>query len=157
MNLTCYFDNFRPDVNVRKSFVIPPHWQMYRSFDYGLDMFTCFWWAVDEDGRCFVAIDPARIRDEADGRAKLAHELGHCVTGAFYNRYSDYDNRQRHENKADKWAVCAIVTEDELDEAVAEGCVTLWELAEHFGVPEPFMKKAVCWYTYGNLAAELYF
>lgn len=112
---------------------------------------------MDEAGRCFVAIDPTQLRSEADTRAKLAHELGHCVTGAFYNRYSNYDSRQRHENKADKWAVCAIVTEDELDEAVAEGCATLWELAEHFGVPEPLMKKAVCWYTYGNLAAELYF
>ena len=112
---------------------------------------------MDEDGRCYVAIDPARLVDEADARAKLAHELGHCVTGAFYNCYSDYDCRQRHENKADKWAVCQIVTEDELDQAVAEGCVTLWDLAEHFGVPEPFMKKAVCWYTYGNLADELYF
>ena len=42
---------------------------------------------MDEDGRCFVAIDPARIRDEADGRAKLAHELGHCETSSFYNRF----------------------------------------------------------------------
>ena len=112
---------------------------------------------MDEEGRCFIALDPARVRDENDERAKLAHELGHCMTGAFYNRYSDFDCRQRHENKADKWAICAVVTEDELDEAVAEGCVTLWELAEHFGVPEELMKKAVCWYTYGNLAADLYF
>ena len=112
---------------------------------------------MDERGRCFVAIDPGRLRDEPDERVKLAHELGHCMTGAFYNRYADCDCRRRHENKADKWAVCQIVTEDALDEAVAEGCVTLWELAEHFGVSEPFMKKAVCWYTYGNLADELYF
>jgi len=112
---------------------------------------------MDEEGRCFIALDPASVRDETDERAKLAHELGHCMTGAFYNRYSDFDCRQRHENKADKWAICAVVTEDELDEAVAEGCVTLWELAEHFGVPEELMKKAVCWYTYGNLAADLYF
>lgn len=112
---------------------------------------------MDEEGRCFIALDPASVRDENDERAKLAHELGHCMTGAFYNRYSDFDCRQRHENKADKWAICAVVTEDELDEAVAEGCVTLWELAEHFGVPEELMKKAVCWYTYGNLAADLYF
>jgi len=40
---------------------------------------------------------------------------------------------------------------------VAEGCCTIWDLAEYFGVPEELMKKAVCWYTYGNLAADLYF
>ena len=75
----------------------------------------------------------------------------------FYNRYSDFDCRQRYENKADKWAVAAIVTEDELDEAVADGCESLFDLAERFGVTEELMKKAVCWYTYGNVAAEMYF
>ena len=45
----------------------------------------------------------------------------------------------------------------ELDEAVASGCTELRELAEHFNVTEEFMKKAVCWYTHGNLACDLYF
>ena len=112
---------------------------------------------MDSCGDCHIAIDPGKLKGEPDERAKLAHELGHCLTGAFYNRYSDFDCRQRHENKADKWAICAVVTEEELDEAVAEGRCTIWDLAEHFGVPEELMKKAVCWYTYGNLAADLYF
>ena len=112
---------------------------------------------MDEDGRCYIALDPAKISCEAEERVRLAHELGHCMTGAFYNQYSDFDCRQRHENKADKWAVAAIVTEDELDEAVACGCESLFDLAERFGVTEDLIKKAVCWYTYGNLAAELYF
>ena len=112
---------------------------------------------MDDSGRCYVAIDPSRLKGEADERAKFAHELGHCATGAFYTRFSDHDCRQRHENKADKWAICQILTEDELDEAVAQGYVTLWDLAEYFGVPECLMKKAVCWYTYGNMAADLYF
>ena len=34
---------------------------------------------------------------------------------------------------------------------------TVRRLAEYFGVTEDFRRKAVCWYTYGNLAAELYF
>jgi len=29
-------------------------------------------------------------------------------------------------------------------------------LADRFGVTEPFMAKAVCWYAHGNLAADLY-
>ena len=49
-----YFDNFSESLHVVKSFPIPPHWQMYRSFDYGLDKFACFWWAVDTDGRCWA-------------------------------------------------------------------------------------------------------
>ena len=45
---------------------------------------------------------------------------------------------------------------EELDDAVAEGCTELWSLAERFGVTEEFMRRAVCWYTYGNLAVEEY-
>ena len=112
---------------------------------------------MDIDGECFVALDPRRISSETDERNKLAHELGHCVTGAFYNEYSDYDCRQYHENRADKWAILQLVTEDALDEAVAEGCCEIWELSERFGVTEQFMKKAVCYYVHGNVAADLYF
>lgn len=112
---------------------------------------------MDGQGCCYIAIDPGRLTSEADERAKLAHELGHCLTGSFYNVYAPRDSRRRHENRADKWAVRHLVTEDELDEAVAEGHTTLWELAEHFGIPEGMMRKAVCLYTYGNVAADLYF
>ena len=112
---------------------------------------------MDTDGNCYIAIDPCKIRNETDERSKLAHELGHCVTGAFYNRYSNFDCRQRHENKADKWAIRHLITENELDEAVAEGCTEIWELADRFGVTEPLMRKAVCLYVHGNVADELYF
>lgn len=112
---------------------------------------------MDEDGSCFIALDPERIANEADERVKLAHELGHCITGAFYNKYSRYDCRQRHENTADKWAVQQLITADDLDDAVADGCSELWELADRFNVTEEFVKKAVCFYVQGNVATELYF
>lgn len=46
-----YFKGFSRGVHTMKRFSIPSHWQIYRSFDYGLDLFACMWWAVDEDGR----------------------------------------------------------------------------------------------------------
>lgn len=112
---------------------------------------------MDWDGQCCIAMDPEKITGETDERCKLAHELGHCLTGSFYNRYAAVDCRQRHENRADKWAVEYLVPEEAFDEAVAAGCTELWELAEFFGITEDLVKKAVCWYTYGNMAAELYF
>ena len=112
---------------------------------------------MDEDGSCFIAIDPDKIHDETDERSKLAHELGHCATGAFYNRHSNFDCRQKHENKADKWAVLQLIPVEELDEAIAAGHTEIWDLAEHFGVTEDLARKAVCYYVYGNLATELYF
>ena len=112
---------------------------------------------MDERGKCYIGIDASVMDGDALERVHMGHELGHCVTGSFYNRYSPYDLRQRHENRADKWAILQLVTEDALDEAVAEGCCEIWNLAERFGVTEQFMKKAVCYYVHGNVATELYF
>lgn len=126
-----------------------------------VDRFTLFSREVlsimDEDGSCFIALDPTKIRGETDERHKLAHELGHCLTGAFYNQYSNYDCRQKHENKADKWVVKQLIPAEELDEAVAAGHTEIWDLADYFGVTEDLARKAVCYYVYGNLATELYF
>lgn len=110
-----------------------------------------------EDGRCYVGLDHAVLSDGADHRVHLAHELGHCKTGAFYNRWAVCDVRKKHELRADKWAIQRMIPEDELDLAVADGYTDVTSLAEHFGVTEEFMRKAVCWYTHGNLATELYF
>lgn len=49
-----YFPEFKRETHTVKPFNIPKNWKIYRSFDYGLDMFSCFWWAVDEDGRCWA-------------------------------------------------------------------------------------------------------
>ncbi|WP_191434786.1 ImmA/IrrE family metallo-endopeptidase [Flavonifractor sp. An112] len=110
-----------------------------------------------ESGRCYIGMDYGVLPEESVRRVHLAHELGHCKTGAFYNRWAARDVRKKHENRADKWAVNKLIPVDELDQAVADGHTELWDLADHFGVTEEFMRKAVCWYTHGNLAAELYF
>ena len=112
---------------------------------------------MDEKGNCYIGIDESVMDGDALERVHMGHELGHCVTGSFYNRYSPYDLRQRHENRADKWAILRLVKEEALDEAVAEGCCEIRNLAERFGVTEQFMQKAVCYYVHGNVAAELYF
>lgn len=111
----------------------------------------------DEDGTCYIGMDEGHNCTEAEERTHLAHELGHCVTGSFYSRYTAVDSRQRHENRADKWSVRRLIPKSDLDEAIAAGYTELWELADFFGVTEDLIKKAVCLYTYGNVAAELYF
>lgn len=110
-----------------------------------------------ESGRCYIGMDYGILPDETARRVHLAHELGHCKTGAFYNRWATQDIRQKHEHRADKWAIEKVIPVNKLDDAVAEGHTELWDLADYFGVTEDFMRKAVCWYTYGNLATELYF
>lgn len=103
-----------------------------------------------------IALDPWKLGTLAQETVCLAHELGHCETGSFYNRYAALDVRQQHENRADKWAIRRLVPAEELDAAMADGCDTIPALADRFGVTEPFMRKAVCWYAHGNLAVEMY-
>ena len=112
---------------------------------------------MDSQGRCFVGMDPGIQDGSVRERVHLAHELGHCVTGSFYNIYAAVDHRRRHENRADKWAVRQLIPVEQLDDAIADGCTEYWELAEKFGVTESFIKKAVCLYVHGNVATELYF
>lgn len=109
-----------------------------------------------ESGTCYIGIDYSKIETETDERVHLGHELGHCVTGSFYNRYAKMDIRQKHENRADKWAIRKLIPVEKLDTAVAEGHTELWDLADYFGVTEEFIKKAVCYYVHGNLAVESY-
>lgn len=109
------------------------------------------------DGAQYIGMDESVSDGGAQERVHLGHELGHCLTGSFYSVYTAVDSRQRHENRADKWAIRKLIPVDQLDDAVASGCTELWELAERFGVTESLMRKAVCLYVHGNVAQELYF
>lgn len=111
---------------------------------------------LDSDGDCFIAINPWHLTAIKEEKVKLAHELGHCCTGSFYNRWAACDVRQKHENRADKWAVQHLISAEELDTAVASGCMDIYSLAEYFDVTTDFMRKAVCWHVHGNLAVDMY-
>lgn len=109
------------------------------------------------DGNCAIGMDAGVLDDSVLERMHLAHEMGHCLTGSFYNIYAKADLRQRHENRADKWSIRRLIPVEALDDAIAAGHTDLWDLADYFGVSEPFLKKALSLYVHGNLAAELYF
>lgn len=112
---------------------------------------------MTDAGVCYIGMDKSTLDGSTQERVHLIHELGHCVTGSFYNRYAAIDSRRRHEDRADKWAIKKLIPASALDEAIADGYTEIWDLAEHFGVTEEFMRKAVCYYVHGNLATELHF
>ena len=109
------------------------------------------------DGSCVIGMDDRVADGGTQERVHLSHELGHCCTGSFYNIYASRDLRERHENRADKWAIRRLIPVSDLDDAIAAGHTELWDLADHFGVTETFLKKAICLYVHGNTASELYF
>lgn len=110
---------------------------------------------LDDSGSCFIGIDEQILQTDSDLRVHLAHELGHCLTLSFYNRYAARDLRQKHENRADRWAIRELVPEDELNVAVSRGLTAPWELAEYFGVTEPFLRKALEFYDAERRRAAL--
>lgn len=100
----------------------------------------------ETDGSCAIAIDPFGLDSTKDEMIRLAHELGHCVTGSFYNRYSDLDIREKSEFSADKWAIKKLIPKDELQIAFKQGYTEPWDLAEYFNVTEEFVIKAFNYY-----------
>ena len=112
---------------------------------------------IELDGKYGIFMDFDNIATQAEELVLVAHEGGHVFTGATHSVSSPFDLIAKHEYKADKWAVQQLISADQLDAAVADGCTDLYALAEHFNVTEAFMKKAVCFHTHGNLAADLYF
>lgn len=103
------------------------------------------------NGNYYIGMDPFAIETEAEERVHLAHEIGHCEKGAFYNPYSELDIRARHELRADRWAIKKLVPIDELQSALKSGITEKWELAEHFNVTEKFICKAIDFYAENNL------
>ena len=103
--------------------------------------------AVSLNDRCYIALDPRYVSTPARERVCLAHELGHCETGSFYNAYSPFDLREKHDQKADKWAIQKLVPLNELKTALKEGCADTAALADHFSVTEDFIDKALKYYA----------
>nr|DAQ85470.1 MAG TPA: IrrE protein [Caudoviricetes sp.] len=100
------------------------------------------------DGAMFIGIDDSVMQSRAEERVHLAHELGHCVTGAMYNIRCPIMPRQRYERIADAYAIKKLVDEDELRRVIdeREGDISVWELSEWFDVTEDFMRKAIGFY-----------
>lgn len=97
-----------------------------------------------EADRCYIGIDSHL--SETHEKECLAHELGHCEYGGFYNRYSHFDIRAKAERRADKWAFSKLVPYGRIMEAVKHGITETWELAEHFDVSNEFMQRALEYY-----------
>lgn len=94
-----YFKNFG-EQNVCKPFKIPGHWPIYRSFDYGLDMFSCFWVAVDEDGRSWVFRQYEQsglVVEEAAAQARMHTLPGEKISATYAP--PDMWNRQKDTGK----------------------------------------------------------
>lgn len=93
----------------------------------------------------FIAIDESAMTNSAEERTHLAHELGHCLTGTFYEIASPLQIRGKAEKKAESWAIKKCVPKSGFIKLLKDG-YEVWEIAEYFGVTEDFVKKAYEYY-----------
>jgi phage terminase large subunit len=91
-----FFPEFRENKHTTRPFRIPDHWPRFRSFDYGLDLFVCLWWAIDEDGRawCYRSYEHEKLIVQEAAKAILDNTLPHEKIIATYAP-PDMWNRQK--------------------------------------------------------------
>lgn len=97
---------------------------------------------LSPSGKCYIGMDYRAIKTEREERQYLAHDIGHCVKGAFYNPYSPFSLIEQQEYRADKQALNYLVPKEKFQKALQEGYTDLWELSEYFDVDEKYIKKA---------------
>ena len=100
--------------------------------------------ALEDEGKCYIAMRPDLSPTEE--KEALAHELGHCEYGGFYSRYTAVDSIQRHERKAERWAMVRLLPLPWVLRCIERGICTPWEIAEEAGVSSPYAEKCLCYY-----------
>lgn len=95
--------------------------------------------------RDFIGLDNSILNGSATERTHLAHELGHCATGSFYEIESPLQVRGQYEYRAQKWAVLRLIPKVELLHLLKKN-TPKWEIAEHFGISEQLIDTAITYY-----------
>lgn len=104
--------------------------------------------SVKTETETIIGIDDSAMETRADERVHLAHEIGHCITGAMYNVYAPIFTRGRCERIANSYAIKRLIDENALKRAIDErdGDISVWELSGLFDVTEDFMQMALEYY-----------
>lgn len=97
--------------------------------------------SFEDSQKKYIVMDESDMT-ESERKTCLAHELGHCMTGAFYRAYSPLETRSRCEYKANMWMIENLMPKNEVEKAFSMGIVEVWELAEYFGVTEDTVRFA---------------
>lgn len=95
------------------------------------------------DGEYAIFIDTQKMSSVADELCTVAHEYGHCTTGATHYISSPFDLVCKHEYRADKWAVHKLLPVEDIKNAILSGCTEVWQLAEYLNVTESFLSRAI--------------
>ena len=99
------------------------------------------------DSRYGIFLDFSQIQSMRLLKGICCHELGHVGTGALHKTSSPHETIERSEYRANRWVAEHYLTETDFREAFASGYTELWELAEHFDLPEQDVKNALTYWS----------
>lgn len=106
--------------------------------------------SICHQGECAIFFNEKAFATDAEKHVALAHEKGHCDTGAFYRVNSSYDTKSRCEYRASKSAVFDILPISTLlpalEKCIVAGSDVLTELSEQFSVTPHFVEFALALY-----------
>ena len=94
-----------------------------------------------------IAIDKGKIDNAIELIDVLSHELGHCVTGSFYNQSNIFDVFEKQEHKANMWKLQQLLPLDKYIEAIAHGITDIKLLAYEYDLCYAFAEKAAEYYN----------
>ena len=138
-----YFSEFSEKTHTCKSFKIPDNWKRYRSFDYGLDMFACFWWAVDEDGRAWCYREYCRSGLIVQDAAQAIRE--HTLPGEnIITTYAPPDMWNRQKDTGRTMAELFIsngIPITKSDNNRVQGHMLIKEMLAPVKLKDPYVKK----------------
>ena len=120
--------------------------------DEGIELFTCGMTCTDALSMCCddtygIFLNYDKFDSSQEEFCVLAHEFGHCKTGATHKLYSPYQVICQHEHRANRAAVHEFLPIEKLNDAFEYGCTEAWEVAEYLDIPEKFVILAIDIYT----------
>ena len=98
---------------------------------------------IEVDGSYGIFADFNKIKTRHDEFRCVAHEYGHCVSGATHKLMSKFDLIEKHEHLANRRAILDLLPEEMILEAVNSGCEEVWQIAEYLDMPQDFVEKAI--------------
>lgn len=97
-----------------------------------------------------VFLDFSQIRSTRLLRGICCHEMCHVATGALHRAMSPFEQAQRSEYRANRYAAQHFLTEKAFRRAFREGYTEAWQLAEYFDLPEQDVKRALDYWVHAR-------
>lgn len=101
----------------------------------------------------WIAIDRQKFSNDIELKCALAHEIGHCATGSFYNIDTSVHAKALCERHANRFAAELLVPLDELKRAMHRGLLFAEILMRIFDVTPEFIRMVLELYEQELFAA----